>query len=60
MDNQYITISPSLFNRIELRSWIEWRPDGRHIGMGSRTEYDPSGKIVSHKVEPTGAVIIER
>ncbi len=43
------------FGHIDLRSWLEVQGD-KIVGMGSATEYDENGRIVSHKVEPTGLV----
>lgn len=43
------------YGHVDLRSWIEVRGD-ELVGMGSSTEYDENGLIVSHKIEPTGLV----
>ena len=45
--------------RVECRAWLEAEAcaDGlRLVGMGSRTEFDESGRLVSHVCEPTGLV----
>lgn len=42
-----------IYGKIECRSWLEMR-DGKLVGMGSRTEYDEHGKIISHRVNETG------
>ena len=50
-----------IYGQSELRSWFELQHDPvygfRHVGMGSRTDYDRDGKITAHKVEPTGCVM---
>lgn len=48
----------ALLGRVELRSWVELRGDGTAVGMGSKTVYDANGRLVSHKVEPTGARLV--
>lgn len=48
----------AIFGRVEVRSWIEWRGYGTAVGMGSKTVYDAAGRLISHDVEPTGAVLI--
>lgn len=48
----------ALMGRVELRSWLEYRADGSAVGMGSKTEFDAQGRILSHRVEPTGARLI--
>ncbi len=42
-----------LLGHAKCNSWFEPRGD-RLIGMGSITNYDKDGILVSHKVEPTG------
>lgn len=49
-----------VFGHSEIRSWLEYRHDqeGRPIlvGVGSSTEYDQQGNLVSHKVSETGLI----
>lgn len=43
------------YNTVSLRTWMEF--DGvKFIGMCSITTLDKDGKIVDHKIEPTGLI----
>lgn len=54
IDQAFIDVT-KIFGRIELRSWFVYDPVRRRfIGMGSKTVFDGEGRMVEHKVEPTG------
>ena len=47
-----------LLGHVEIRSWLEHRPDGSFVGMGERTEFDHAGNVISRHVEPTGIALV--